>query len=85
LSERLKYVEIVPRTRAELEQRFERSDPNVVCDALYTVAQHDSDWCWSQDQCLKMLQHELICAFVSLVPIQNGGLLSRTITGAHVA
>jgi len=58
VSEKLKYVEIKPRTRAELEQQFGSLDPNVVCDALYSAAQHEPDWRWSQNQCLKMLQHE---------------------------
>jgi hypothetical protein len=58
VSDRPKYVEIKARTRAELEKSFANGDPNVVCEALYSAAQHEQDWRWSQTQCLKMLNHE---------------------------
>jgi hypothetical protein len=53
-----KYVEIRARTRAELEKSFANGEPNIVCDALYSAAQHEEDWRWPQMQCLKMLDHE---------------------------
>jgi len=59
VSEKPKYVEIRPRDRAELEEAFKSNDPNVVCDAQYSAAQHEADWRWTQAQCLKMLNHEL--------------------------
>ncbi len=52
------YVEIPPRAREELESAFKSNDPNDVCNALYSAAQHEVDWRWSQGQCLKMLNHE---------------------------
>jgi hypothetical protein len=58
MSEKPKYVEIRPRDRDELEEAFKSHDPNVVCDALYSAAQHEPDWRWSQAQCLKLLRHE---------------------------
>jgi hypothetical protein len=58
LSEKPKYVEIPPREREELEAAFKSNDPNVVCNALYSAAQHEADWRWSQGHCLKMLNHE---------------------------
>jgi len=58
VSEKLKYVEIPPREREELESAFKSKDPNEVCNALYSAAQHEADWRWSQGQCLKMLDHE---------------------------
>jgi hypothetical protein len=58
LSEKLKYVEIQARNRDDLEAAFKSHDANVVCDALYSAAQHEADWRWSQAQCLKMLDHE---------------------------
>jgi hypothetical protein len=58
VSEKPKYVEIQPRTRRELEQALASDDPNAVCNALYSAAQHESDWRWSQTQCLMMLKHE---------------------------
>lgn len=58
MSEKPKYVEIKPRTRRELEQDLASHDPNAVCNALYSAAQHESDWRWSQEQCLMMLKHK---------------------------
>ncbi|HWY58862.1 MAG TPA: hypothetical protein VNZ03_30650 [Terriglobales bacterium] len=58
MSDKPKYVEIKARTRVELEKSFASGDPNVVCEALYSAAQHEQDWRWSQTQCLKMLNHE---------------------------
>lgn len=58
VSEKPKYVEIQPRTRRELEQALASDDANTVCNALYSAAQHESDWRWSQTQCLMMLKHE---------------------------
>lgn len=58
MSDKPKYVEIKARTRAELERSFASGDPNAVCDALHSAAQHEEDWRWSQTQCLKMLNHE---------------------------
>jgi hypothetical protein len=57
VSEKPKYVEIAPRRRDELEAELESNDPNVVCDALFSAAQHEADWRWSQTQCLRMLKH----------------------------
>jgi hypothetical protein len=60
VSDELKYVEIRPREREDLESSFKSKDPNKVCDALYSAAQHEVDWRWSQGQCLKMLNHESV-------------------------
>jgi hypothetical protein len=65
-----KYVEIRARTRAELEKSFASGEPNVVCDALYSAAQHEEDWRWSQMQCLKMLNHEsLVVRAVAVIAL----------------
>jgi HEAT repeat protein len=58
VSEKPKYAEIRQREREELDAAFKSSDANVICNALYSAAQHEADWRWSQDQCLKMLNHE---------------------------
>ena len=57
MSDKPKYVEIQPREREELEAAFKSEDANVVCNALYSAAQHEVDWRWSQQQCLKLLDH----------------------------
>ena len=56
--EKPKYVEIQSRSRDELKAAFESNDANAICNALYSAAQHEPDWRWSQNQCLKMLKHE---------------------------
>ena len=58
MSEKPKYVEIHARDCDDLETAFKSQNANVVCDALYSAAQHEADWRWSQQQCLKMLHHE---------------------------
>ena len=58
MSEKPKYVEIKPRTRPELEEALASDDANTVCDALYSAAQHETDWHWTQAKCLAMLSHE---------------------------
>lgn len=58
MSEKPKYVEIHARDRDDLETAFKSHDANVVCDALYSAAQHEAEWRWSQEQCLKMLDHK---------------------------
>jgi hypothetical protein len=58
MSEKPKYVEIRQRERKELDAAFKSSDANVICNALYSAAEHEADWRWSQDQCLKMLNQE---------------------------
>ena len=54
VSDKPKYVEIKARTRAELERSFASGDPNAVCDALYSAAQHEQDWRWSQTHHIKV-------------------------------
>ena len=60
MCEKPKYVEIRPSSRAEMEAAFASSDPNTICNALYSAAQHEADWRWSQTQCLRMLNHETL-------------------------
>ena len=65
-----KYVEIRARRRDDLEADFASEDPSLICDALFSAAQHDPDWLWAQGQCLKMLKHcsPLVrsCALIAL-------------------
>ena len=70
MSEKLKYEEIQPSEREELETTFKSNDVNAICDALYSAAQHEQDWRWSQEQCLKMLNHEsLLVRSTALIAI----------------
>ena len=54
---KLKYVEIEPRPRQELEKMFASEDENAICDAMYSAAQHEPDWRWTQGELLKLLSH----------------------------
>jgi hypothetical protein len=58
MSDKPKYVEIQPRLREDLEKALSSSDDNEICNALYSAAHHEAGWRWSQEQCLKMLDHE---------------------------
>ena len=69
MPEKLKYVEIKPRLREDLEDALSGSDENEICDALYSAAQHEPDWRWSQQQCLKMLNHESL-------PVRSAALIA---------
>ena len=53
-----KYVEIKAQSRVALEEAFASGDPHAICNALYSAAQHEVDWRWSQTQCLGMLTHK---------------------------
>jgi len=53
-----KYVEIKRQPRPELEESLASTDPNRICNALYSAAQHGPDWRWSQTVCLSNLSHE---------------------------
>lgn len=58
VSDKPKYVETKPQSRTKLEKSFASGDPEIICKALYSAAQHEEDWRWSQVQCLGMLNHE---------------------------
>jgi hypothetical protein len=70
MDERDEYEVVRPRKRVELGLDLESDRPNVICDALFSAAQHKSDWRWSQQQCLRMLGHESTqvrsCALIAL-------------------
>lgn len=58
MSHKLKYVEIKRQPRPELEESLASTDPNRICNALYSAAQHEPDWRWSQTVCLSKLSHQ---------------------------
>ena len=57
---KFQYGEIKAKTREELENSLASDDSNVVCEAMFSAAQHESDWKWSQAKCLRMLRHKSI-------------------------
>ena len=68
--QKLKYAEIKPRPKTQLITEFASGDVNIICDALFSAAQHEPDWRWSQAQCLAMLTHDSItvrsCAIMAI-------------------
>ena len=53
----MKYHEIFPMDRADLERLFESGDETAIIDALLSAAYYDSDWRWVQTTCLRFLDH----------------------------
>ena len=60
MDEKPKYVEIEPRSREELEEAFASNDEIAVCDAMYSAAQYEPDWRWTQSKLLQFLTHKSI-------------------------
>jgi hypothetical protein len=54
----LKYEEFYPQSRDELVKALASNDPEQIRSALYSAAKYESDWAWSQDQCLKYIVHK---------------------------
>ena len=55
----LKYKGFDWQSRQDLvEKALSSNDAQQICDALYSAAQYESDWEWSQEQCLKFLNHK---------------------------
>ncbi|MBC3879964.1 hypothetical protein H8K35_06495 [Undibacterium sp. LX40W] len=42
--------------RADLNAAFLSKDPQVICDALVTMAFYEADWNWAQEKCLSFLK-----------------------------
>ena len=70
MENKLKYAVIKARRRDELEADLASEDTSLICDALFSAAQHDPEWLWVQEQCLKMLKHSSLlvrsCALIAL-------------------
>jgi len=54
----LKYQEFYPQSRQDLVKALGSDDPERVRNALYSAAKYESDWAWTQEQCLKFLVHK---------------------------
>jgi HEAT repeat len=53
----MKYQEIFPMDRSELEKLIESGNTTAIVDGLLSAAYHDPDWRWVQDLCLRFLDH----------------------------
>ena len=53
-----KYDDFYPQSREALVKALASDDPEQVRVALYSAAKYESDWAWTQAQCLKFLDHK---------------------------
>jgi hypothetical protein len=53
----MKYHEIFPMARPELEVLLESGNESEIIEALLSAAYHDPDWRWVQGVCLRFLDH----------------------------
>jgi hypothetical protein len=58
VDEKPKYAEIRPCSRKKLEEIFAGDDEDSICNAMYSAAQHEPDWRWTQAELIKFLGHE---------------------------
>jgi hypothetical protein len=54
----LEYKGFEWQSREDLVKALSSNDAQQIRDALYSAAQYESDWEWSQAQCLKFLNHK---------------------------
>jgi hypothetical protein len=54
----LEYQGFEWQSRANLIKALASNDAEQIRGALYSAAQYESDWEWSQAQCLKFLNHQ---------------------------
>ena len=53
----MKYHEIFPLNRPDLERLLESGNQKAIIDALLSAAYYDPDWKWVQTTCLRFLDH----------------------------
>jgi HEAT repeat protein len=54
---KFQYESFEPQSRDDLQKAFLGDDSARIRDALYSAAQYEPDWRWTQEQCLKFLHH----------------------------
>ena len=52
------FHEVRPIGRDAAIEAFATGDAETICHALVAVAFHESDWQWSQERCLELLENE---------------------------
>jgi hypothetical protein len=60
MEDKPKYVEIEPKSKAELEEAFASGDQTTLCNAMYSAAQYEPDWRWTQGKLLEFLACESV-------------------------
>jgi HEAT repeat protein len=58
VDEKLRYVKIRPQAREDLMEAFASDDEDQICNAMYSAAQHEPDWRWTQTELIKLLSHK---------------------------
>jgi len=53
----MRYHEIFPLSRPELEKLIESGNETAITDALLSAAYYDPDWQWVQNLCLRFMHH----------------------------
>ncbi len=53
----MKYEESAPMSREDATRALHSPNPEETCMALLSIALHEPDWRWAQEQCLRSLQH----------------------------
>jgi hypothetical protein len=53
----LRYEQFYHQSRQELAKALASGNPAEIRGALYSAAKYESDWEWTQEQCLKYLVH----------------------------
>ena len=54
----LKYEDFYPQSREDIVKALASGVSEQIRNALYSAAKYDSDWAWTQEQCLKFLDDE---------------------------
>ena len=53
----LKYESVPQMSQADLTEALESGDPDQIRSALYSASWYEADWRWTQNYCLRFLQH----------------------------
>ena len=53
----MKYHEVLPMSRSELEAGIDSGNQKAIIEALLSAAFYDADWRWVQEICLRFLDH----------------------------
>ena len=53
----MRYHEIFPLSRSELEKLLDSGNETAMIDALLSAAYYDPDWQWVESVCLRFLSH----------------------------
>jgi hypothetical protein len=54
----MKYESVPQMSQAELADALESNDPERIRSALYSASWYEEDWRWTQNYCLRYLQHD---------------------------